>query len=91
MTNVTTIVVDGVNVNIDSEVFQGYTSESFGILKRQEIIKEEFKLLVETVAETTKLKKAVVSKYLKARFNLSTKEPKVEGELFEALDNVLEA
>lgn len=87
---VVTFVVDGNNIDIDTKVFQGYTEESYGILKRQEIDKESFKLLVETVSETTKLPKKYVSKYLKARFAAATKEPKALGELFEQIDNAVD-
>lgn len=88
--SVVTMDVNGVNVTIDSEVFKGYTQESYGILRKIEILNEDFKLLVETVSETTKLEKKHVSKYLKARFKEATKEPKAQAEMFEALDNVLE-
>jgi hypothetical protein len=89
MTKVT-MDVNGVNVNIDSEVFKGYTQESYGILRKIQILNEDFKLLVETVAETTLLEKKDVSKYLKARFKEATKEPAQQGLLFDALDSVLE-
>lgn len=90
MTTVTTIEVNGVKATIDAQVFQGYSQESYGILRKIEILNEDFKLLVETVAENTNLEKKNVSKYLKARFKEATKEPKAQAELFEALDNVLE-
>lgn len=90
MTKVTTIEVEGIPVTIDSDVFKGYTQESYGILRKIEILKEDHKYLVETVAETTKLDKKHVNKYFAARFKESTKEPKKQGELFDALDNVLE-
>jgi hypothetical protein len=91
MTKVTTFVVDGTNVTVAADVFTEYTQESYGILRKIEILNEEFKELVEVVSDTTKLDKKHVSKYLKARFKLSTKEPKAQAEIFEALDSVLEA
>lgn len=82
--------VNGVSVTIDSEVFTGYTQESYRILSDIVDLNTEFKYLVETVSETTKLEKKDVSKYLKAKFKLTTKEPKKQAELFESLDAVLE-
>jgi hypothetical protein len=91
MTKITTIEVDGIPVKIDSAVFLGYTQESHTLLRQIEILKEDFKYLVETVAETTNLDKKYVRKYLTARFKEETKDPKKQGELFEALDAALEA
>lgn len=82
--------VNGVSVTIDSEVFTGYSQESYRILSDIVDLNTEFKYLVETISETTKLEKKDVSKYLKARFKESTKEPKKQAELFESLDAVLE-
>lgn len=82
--------VNGVSVTIDSEVFSGYTQESYRILSDIVDLNTEFKYLVETVSETTKLAKKDVSKYLKARFKEATKEPKKQADLFESLDAVLE-
>lgn len=88
--SVTSMDINGKSVTIDSRVFTGYTSESYNILEQISELGKDFKELVETVAETTKLEKKDVSKYLKARYKLSTKEPKQQAELFEALDNILE-
>lgn len=82
--------VNGVSVTIDSQVFMGYSQESYRILSDIVDLNTEFKYLVETISETTKLEKKDVSKYLKARFKESTKEPKKQAELFESLDAVLE-
>ena len=87
--SILSIEVNGASVTINSEVFTGYTQESYRILDEIAELNKDFKELVETVAENTNLEKKDVSKYLKARFKESTKEPKQQGELFEALDNVL--
>lgn len=87
--NVLTIDVDGVNVTIDPELFKGWADESHGYLRKIEIEQENFKLLVETVSETTKLPKAKVSKYLKNRFKSANKELKAQADLFEAIDNAV--
>lgn len=88
--SVTSMDVNGVSVTIDSKVFAGYTQESYKLLSDIADKNTEFKYLVETVAETTKLDKKAVSSYLKARYKESTKEPKKQAELFESLDAILE-
>lgn len=86
MTQVTTIATASGNVTIDGELFQGYINESFDYLDKIAEATELFKEVVETVAETTGLKKPLVSKYLKARHAAATKVAKDLGELFTALD-----
>lgn len=82
--------VNGVSVTINSEVFMNYTQESYRILEAVSELNKDFKELVEAVSLDTKLEKKDVSKYLKARYKLATKEPKQQGELFESLDALLE-
>lgn len=86
MTNVTTIQVGDITATIDADVFKGYTAEAFDVQRKQDNLKTDWKILVETIAETTQLPKKEVNKYLKARYKLETKAPKLQGELFEALD-----
>jgi predicted solute-binding protein len=90
MNNVTTIEFDGKNVQIDQKLFQGYLKEAFEHLGAIEEADQLFKEVVETVAETTGLKKAKVSKYLKERHAAKTKATRELGQLFEALDDVVE-
>lgn len=78
------------NVTIDSRVFTGYTQEALKILDDISELNKDFKQLVETVAETTSLEKKVASKFFKARFKEATKAAKVEGDMFETLDAILE-
>lgn len=89
MSNVLTIDVDGNNVTIDPALFKAWTSEAHGYLRKVEIENENFKLLVETVAETTKLPKAKASKYLKNHFKSANKELKAQADLFEIIDNAV--
>lgn len=90
MTTTTIATKDG-TVKIDSALFQGYTDEAFEYLKEIATQAENFKSVVETVAETTGLKKAFVSKYLKARFEEKTKDAKDLGNLYEAIDKAVGA
>jgi len=86
---VLTVDVDGTNVTIDSALMRGWTEEAHGYLRKIEILNEDFKLLVETVSETTKLPKAKASKYLKNHFKSVNKEFKAQADLFEAIDNAV--
>lgn len=87
--SVTSMDVNGVSVTIDSAVFMGYVQESNRILDEIEELKKDFKEVVDAVVESTKLEKKHVNKYLKSKFKQKTKEPKAEGELFEALDEIV--
>jgi hypothetical protein len=87
MTQITTIETKTGNVTINAALFQGYIEEAFDHLDAAAEAQELFKEVVETVAETTGLKKAIVSKYLKARHAAATKQTKELGELFTALDD----
>lgn len=77
------------NATIDSRVFTGYYQESHRILDQIRELTLDYKELVETIAETTKLDKKVVSKYFKSKFKEQTKEAKVLGDMFEKLDEIL--
>jgi predicted solute-binding protein len=85
MTTTTIATKDG-TVKIDSALFQGYTDEAFEYLEAIADAQTKFKEVVETVAETTGLKKPIVAKYLKARFEQKTKDAKDLGNLYSALD-----
>lgn len=89
MTNVTTITTPDGDVTINSELFTGYNQEAQILLRKINNLQEEFKLVVEAVADATKMKKAKVSKYYKERFKDSTKETSATGELFAKLDEIL--
>jgi hypothetical protein len=90
MTTTTIATKDG-NVTIDAALFQAYTEEAFEYLETIVEATDHFKELVETVEETTGLKKATVAKYLKARHAEKTKETKELGNLFAALDDAVGA
>lgn len=82
--------VNGVSVTIDSKVFMEYSKEAHDILEAISELNKDFKELVGGLSVTTKLEKKDISKYFKAKFKEATKEPKIQGELFESLDAILE-
>jgi predicted solute-binding protein len=59
-------------------------------LNAAESYKTEFKEMITAASEKTGLPKKVLSKYFKARFKEATKEAAEEGEVFAALDRVLD-
>lgn len=90
MSNIVTLDTSEGTATVDQELFQGYLKEAFEHLGAMEEAESLFKEVVETVAETTKLKKSHVSKYMKERFAASTKKTKELGTLFSKLDEVVE-
>lgn len=87
--SILTVDVDGTIVTIDSNLMKAWNEEAHGYLRKIEIEQENFKLLVETVSETTKLPKAKASKYLKNRFKAANKELKAQADLFMAIDDAV--
>jgi predicted solute-binding protein len=88
----TTVSLDTVegNVTLNSDEMQAFTRRSTQILSEVEALNEDFKVLVQEMADATKLKKPKVSKYLKQRYTYKTKETKQLGELFSTLDDVVD-
>lgn len=87
MTNVVSIDTKDGKATINGELFQGYLDEAYGYLDKIAEEEEKFKEVIETVAETTGLKPAIVKKYIKARYEAKTKATKELGEIFTAIDN----
>jgi len=85
-----TKIVNIDNAVVDTDKFRGYNEEAQRILNEQELLKEDYKILIDTVANETKIKKGDVSKYFKARAKFKSKEEVKKGELFEALDSALD-
>jgi len=79
---------DGV-ATIDAKLFQGYNQEALDLLSEADGIMQNFKDVVETVAETTGLKKATVSKFFKQRYADKIREGAATAELFEQLEDIL--
>jgi hypothetical protein len=71
---------------VDATLFAGYKNEAVAVLDKVAEAQEEYKALVDTVAETTGLKKGLVGKYFKAAFAAKTEEAKQLAQAFEALD-----
>jgi hypothetical protein len=82
--------IDGTSVEIDADLFKQYQSEAFEYLREEAEQKSNFKEAVETIAETTKLDKKVLTKYFKTKFKEKTKEASALGEMFAALDQATE-
>lgn len=90
MSNVISMDVDGVSVTIDAGKFKNLYDQAFEHLAEIESNNQSFKDVVEDIADETKLEKAMVSKYLKARYAAKTKAAKTQGEVFAAIDGMLD-
>lgn len=88
-TNKITIETSEGTATIDAKLFKGYNEEALNLLNEAEGIMQNFKDVVETVAETTGLKKATVSKFFKQRYADKIKEGSETAALFEQLEEVL--
>lgn len=82
--------IDGSIVEIDVEQFKAYQEEAFEYLREEANQKFNFKEAVETIAETTKLDKKVLTKYFKQKFKEKTKEQSALGDMFAQLDEATE-
>ncbi len=89
MSNVISMDVNGNTVTIDSKVFLEYSKRAYMIQQQIADLNQEFKDEVEAASDGTGLEKKDVSRYFKARFKAETQKSKLEGELFEVLDNIL--
>lgn len=85
-----TKVVNIDNAIVDTEKFRSYNDKAQRILEEIELLQEDFKELVEVVAKETKLEKKEVSGYFKAKKKAKIEETVKKGELYDALDAVLE-
>lgn len=81
--------IDGETVTISPAVLQGYYNEASEYLGAEADAKRDFKDVIETVSETTKLPKRIVSKYFKAKYKEATAADKEIGEVFGFLDDAL--
>lgn len=88
-TNKITIETSEGTATIDAKLFKGYNEEALNYLNEAEGIMQNFKDVVETVAETTGLKKATVSKFFKQKYADKLKEGSETAELFEQLQEIL--
>lgn len=88
--SITNIDVNGNTITIDSGLFMQQSAIAHKILADIEELTLDFKDLVEGIADATGMEKKHVGKYFKAKYKAATKAPKIEGDLFEALDNISE-
>jgi len=80
---------DDTEVVVDPKLLKGYLKEASTALGAEATAKASFKEVIETVSETTKLPKALVSKYFKAKYKEATAKDKEIGEVFTTLDEAV--
>lgn len=77
--------------NVDPELLTEYKNEAFEHLLAIKKATTLFKETVETLSETTGIKKNILSKWLKTRFKDKVRAMKAETETVEALDTIVKA
>lgn len=92
MAKTVTLQVDGQNVTLESSLVSGYLRESKEHLDNIAEETAELKLVAESLegACNGAVKASIWLKYLKTRYKNKTKEATELGELFGAIDSVLE-
>lgn len=81
-----TITVGDESFSVDPNLLRQYTAEAFRILQEEAEAKADFKAGVETMEETFGIPKAVLSKWLKARYKAETKKAQELASAFSQLD-----
>lgn len=76
---------DGVK-NVNPELLAEYKENAFEFLTAIKKATIRFKEEVETISDSTGIKKNIISKWLKTRFKEKVKAMKAEAETIEALD-----
>lgn len=79
---------DGVK-NIHPDILKGYKAEAFEYLQAETEAKAGFKEVLEIVEETSGIPKAIMSKWLKARYKDETDKAKELATTFQALDDAV--
>lgn len=91
MTTTVTIDIEGVSHTIDAALFREYRQRAFEALDNKKQADADFKDEVETLAETTGIKKGTLSKYLKDSHAAKTKAVIAQADTYDALDTVVKA
>ena len=88
-TNKITITTSAGTATIDAKLFKGYNEEAMQLLQEIEVLMDNFKSVVEAVADATNLKKGSISKFYKTKFADKLAAQSETSELFEQLDDIL--
>lgn len=81
---------EGETVNVDPELLRQYKEEAFEHLVAEKKAKTLYKEVLDAMADTVKLKKGVLNKWLKAKFKDETNKQKQIAEQFDSLDAAVE-
>lgn len=76
--------------NVNPELLKSWKDEAFTYLKAEAVEKAKFKDLVKTIADSTGIKKGIISKWLKARYEDKIKDLSQVTETLEALNSTVE-
>jgi DNA-directed RNA polymerase beta' subunit len=83
-----TVTIDQATFNTDD--LTGFLRRAINVQAEEEANKEDFKALVQEVADATKLDKKIVRKFFKARYKATTKDIVAEAETLDALSKAVD-
>lgn len=78
-------------VEVNAELLTGYLQEASAHYAAIDSAKTDLKLIGEALEEKTGIKSSLIMKYAKSRYDEKTKETTELGELFQQLDEAVEA
>jgi cobalamin biosynthesis protein CbiG len=76
---------------INSDKMTEAVRRYIGVRAEVDCLKEDLKEIVKQAADESKLDKKLINKYLGARYKAQTKEVAEQGELFAAIDNLIDS
>lgn len=90
MSNVTTIDTPEGTLTINAEEFTNLYRRFRNLKLEEDAAKDSIRDLLGEAADATKWKKAKLSKYFKARYNVEVKTLKEQAELFSKLNSIID-
>ena len=75
---------------IDSNELTRQLQRFISVQAEMDAMKDDIKEIIQEAADKNKMDKKLVSKYFKARYKAQTKEVAEQGEMFAAIDNLID-
>lgn len=78
------------NAQINSNDLIGSLQRFISVTAEMDSMKDDIKEIIQDAADKNKMDKKLVAKYFKARYKAQTKEVSEQGEMFAAIDNLID-
>jgi hypothetical protein len=78
------------DATIQASEFTNSLRRYISVKAEMDALKEDLKTIVLEASEKNKLDKKIINKYFAARYKAQTKEVAEQGELFAAIDNLID-